>query len=342
MTPSEIIACLGEMIQQTSGVSDVHIHGGSAVYLRADGQIRPAGLTVTDEDIIELITHYAGGGCAERLQTTGDADFALSAGGARFRANGFMRQGGVCLILRVIAEDIPDSDRLGLPEIARQMMHSPDGLVLVTGATGSGKSTSLAAMIDYVNTRLAKIIYTIEDPIEFLHHNKSSVISQREVGIHTSSFAVGLKAVLRQDPDIILLGELRDFETISLALTAAETGHLVLATLHTRTASDAVSRIIDVYPERQQAQAREQLASSLQMVMTQQLVPAISGGRVASFEVLVNTPAVAHHIREAKTAQLISVMQTSADAGMITMQASLSQLEDAGLIKGPLCTPPQC
>jgi twitching motility protein PilT len=239
---------------------------------------------------------------------------------------------GLSLILRVIITVIPAIDQLGLPPAVHDILTAKDGLVLVTGATGSGKSTSLAAMIDKINRVRNETIITIEDPIEFVHHSQKSLVSQREVGRDTASFARALKGALRQDPDIILLGELRDYETVSMALTAAETGHLVFGTLHTNGAPETINRILDVFPANQQGQARAQLSQSLRLVMTQQLLKRKGGGRIGAFEVMVNIPAVANLIREAKIVQIDTIMQTGSQHGMITMAKYIDMLEDKKLL----------
>ncbi|ADI15449.1 type IV pilus twitching motility protein PilT [Truepera radiovictrix] len=260
-----------------------------------------------------------------------DFSFMLS-GHGRFRVNAFFQRGAVGGVLRTIASELPSLERLGLPQVVADVIKQPRGLVLVTGPTGSGKSTTLAALIDRINTESRKHIITIEDPIEFFHPHKRSIVNQRELGEDTKSFERALRAVLRQAPDVILVGEMRDFETIGAAVTAAETGHLVIATLHTNSAPEAVDRIIDVFPEAQQAQVRVQLASNLQAILTQQLVPKVGGGRVLAYEFLVATPAVRNLIREGKTHQIPSAIQMGGQYGMQTMDAHLAELHARRLI----------
>lgn len=255
-----------------------------------------------------------------------DTSFALT-GHGRFRVNVFFQKGSVGGVLRTIPEEIFSFDRMGLPQEVADLAKLPRGMVLVTGPTGSGKSTTLAGLIDKINNEHPKHIVTIEDPVEFFHNHKRSVINQREIGEDTMSFSKALRGVLRQAPDVILVGEMRDYETIGSAVTAAETGHLVMGTLHTNSAPEAVDRIIDVFPEAQQEQIRVQLANNLQAILTQQLLPKATGkGRVLAYEFLVATPAVRNLIREAKTHQILSQMQMGGQIGMITMDACLADL----------------
>lgn len=257
-----------------------------------------------------------------------DLDFSFAlAGTARFRVNAFMQRGMVAGVMRLIPTRIRTVEELALPQSVIDLAKTPRGLVLVTGPTGSGKSTTLAALIDYINTNMKSHIVTIEDPVEFMHQHKSSIINQREVGADTLSFANALRAVLRQAPDVILVGEMRDYETIHSAVTAAETGHLVMGTLHTNSAPESIDRIVDVFPQEQQEQIRVQLANNLVAVMTQQVLPLLAGGgRVMVYELLIATPAVRALIREGKSFQLTSVMQTGAQFGMVTMDANLAAL----------------
>ena len=270
----------------------------------------------------------------ERFEQELELDMSYSLPGrARFRVNVYMQRDAVGAVFRVIPFEIKGLDELGLPPVCADLARFPRGFVVVTGPTGSGKSTTLAGMVDVVNTERAGHIMTVEDPIEFLHRHKSCVVNQREVGADTHGFAQALKHVLRQDPDVILVGEMRDLETISTAITAAETGHLVFATLHTQDAPQTIDRIIDVFPPHQQQQVRVQLATALQGIITQQLLPTADGsGRVAACEVLSITPAVRNLIREGKTHQIYSVLQTSAAAGMQSMDSALAQLVRAGKI----------
>jgi len=263
-----------------------------------------------------------------------ELDFSFALGEkARFRVNTFMQRGNVGGVMRLIPTTIKSVGDLGLPPNVVDVANAPRGLVLVTGPTGSGKSTTLAAMIDYINANKKMHIMTIEDPIEFMHTHKNSIINQREVGSDTVDFQNALRAVLRQAPDVILVGEMRDYETIKAAVTAAETGHLVMGTLHTNSAPESIDRIVDVFPEEQQEQIRVQLANNLVAVMTQQLLPKVDGGRILAYELLIANPAVRALIREGKTYQITSVMQTGMREGMVTMDAYL-----AGLFRKRLIT----
>ncbi|WP_102128105.1 type IV pilus twitching motility protein PilT [Deinococcus planocerae] len=257
-----------------------------------------------------------------------ELDFSFALGEkARFRVNAFMQRGNVGGVLRLIPTRIKTAQEMGLPQQVVDIANAPRGLVLVTGPTGSGKSTTLAAMIDHINQTKRLHIVTIEDPIEFMHTHKNSIVNQREVGADTQSFNAALRAALRQAPDVILVGEMRDYETIKAAVTAAETGHLVMGTLHTNSAPESIDRIVDVFPEEQQEQIRVQLAGNLVAVMTQQLLPKADGsGRVLAYELLIANPAVRSLIREGKTFQIVSTMQTGAREGMVTMDAFLANL----------------
>lgn len=263
-----------------------------------------------------------------------DIDFSFALGDkARFRVNAFLQRGHVGGVMRLIPTKIKSAAEMNLPDNVVNIANAPRGLVLVTGPTGSGKSTTLAALIDHINTNKRMHIMTIEDPIEFVHQNKESIINQREIGADTLSFANALRAVLRQAPDVILVGEMRDYETIHSAVTAAETGHLVMGTLHTNSAPESIDRIVDVFPEEQQAQIRVQLANNLVAIMTQQLIPRADGaGRILAYELLIATPAIRALIREGKTFQITSAMQTGSREGMVTMDAYLAALYRRKLI----------
>ena len=277
----------------------------------------------------------------QQFLTEKERDFSYSiVDVARFRLNVFHQRGSISIAARVIPETIPTIEELKMPVILKKLAEKPQGLILVTGPTGSGKSTTLAAMLDYVNAKEAKHIITLEDPIEYVHNNQRSIINQREVGLDTNSFANGLRAALRQDPDIILLGEMRDLETISTAITAAETGHLVLATLHTSSAPQTIERIIDVFPGAQQTQIRIQLASVLEGIISQRLFPRMDGkGRIVATEVLINQPSVANLIRNEKVHQIKNVMQTSRALGMHTLDMSIQTLVAQGVIAPEIANP---
>ena len=318
---------------QTRRVSDFHIHANKPVSIRESGEIVQLDLVTPQEMIADLLRTELGDEAFEAFDKSGDVDFAIQFEGQRFRANGYKMLQGYAMVLRVIVAEVPHIDMLGLPKAVHEVLTEKSGLVLVTGQTGSGKSTSLAAMIDKINRERNENIITVEDPVEFVHHSQRSIITQREVGPHTKSFGSALKGALRQDPDIILMGELRDYETVSMAMTAAETGHLVFGTLHTNGAPETINRIIDVYPAEEQPQARSQLSQSLQLVMTQQLLKRKGGGRIGAFEVMVNIPAVANLIREAKIVQIQTIMQTGSQYGMITMEKYLEMLTERDLIE---------
>jgi twitching motility protein PilT len=309
--------------------SDLHLTAGSPPMIRQHGKLHaldyPA-LTVqqTREVVYSILTNDQ----RQRLETDWQIDFAYSIPGkARFRVNAYFQRASLSAAFRLIPSEMPALRDLGLPPVIQEFTKKPRGFVLVTGPTGSGKSTTLAAMLDSINDERHEHILTIEDPIEFLHKHKKCIVNQRELGADAQTFALGLKAALRQDPDVILVGEMRDLETISTALTAAETGHLVFATLHTQDTAQTVDRIVDVFPPDQQQQVRVQLSVSLQGIVTQQLIASADGsGRVVATEVLVPTPAVRNLIREGKTHQIYSALQTGGQFGMQTMDASLAGL----------------
>jgi twitching motility protein PilT len=312
------------------GASDLHLTAGSPPVIRVHGTlVRLADFDkLTPEDTRTAIYRIISTEQQKILETRRQLDFAYSVPGlARFRVNSFFQRESIGAAFRTIPAEIRSLTQLGMPESLYALADLPRGLVLVTGPTGSGKSTTLASLLDHVNHTRHEHILTIEDPIEFLHWHGTCIVNQREIGPDATSFAEGLRAALRQDPDVILVGEMRDLETISTALTAAETGHLVFATLHTQSAPQTVDRVIDVFPAEQQDQVRVQLSTTLQGVVTQNLVPTADGqGRTAALEVLIPDDAVRNLIRQAKVEQLYSVMQTSTSRGMQTMEQSLADL----------------
>jgi twitching motility protein PilT len=316
--------------------SDLHLTAGAPPMVRLRGRLTPLDgypeLTATDtrETVYSILSDAQ----RQKLETNWQLDFAYQIPGtARFRVNAYFQRMSVGAAFRLIPFEIAPLQSLGLPPVVAEFAERPRGLVLVTGPTGSGKSTTLASLIDVINEQREEHIMTIEDPIEFLHRHKRCIVNQRELGSDATSFAEALKAALRQDPDVILVGEMRDLETIGTAITAAETGHLVFATLHTQDTPQTIDRIVDVFPPSQQGQVRAQLSIALQGIMTQTLLPTADGsGRCVAAEVLVPTPAVRNLIREAKSHQLYSVLQTGSAHGMQTMDASLAQLVRAGKI----------
>jgi twitching motility protein PilT len=316
--------------------SDLHITAGAAPTIRVRGHLKPLEdfPVLSQQDTRELIYGILNDDQRARFERDRQLDFAYSIpGAARFRVNTYQQRLAVGAAFRLIPTDIPPLRSLGLPPVVDELVKKPRGLVLVTGPTGSGKSTSLAAMIDVINQSRAEHIMTVEDPIEFLHQHKKCLVNQRELGSDAQSFSLALKAALRQDPDVILVGEMRDLETISTALTAAETGHLVFATLHTQDAPQTIDRIVDVFPAEQQGQIRMMLSVALQGILTQQLLPTADGaGRTVAVEALVPTPAVRNLIREGKTHQIYSSMQTGAAHGMQTMDGALAELIRKGKI----------
>ncbi|MDO7906593.1 type IV pilus twitching motility protein PilT [Paenibacillus sp. JX-17] len=318
-----------------AGASDLHISAGVPPMLRVDGALRPLDSSILrPEDTDHMAEGLLGPVRTVKFREAGELDFSHSLPGAcRFRVNVYRERGETGIAARVIPSDIPSLEQLGMPRVLTRLAQRPHGLILVTGPTGSGKSSTLAAVIDYINRNHNKHIVTLEDPIEFVHSHRSSLIHQREIGSDTASFADGLRAALRQDPDVILVGEMRDLETISAAVTAAETGHLVLATLHTTNAPQSVDRIIDAFPAHQQEQIRTQLAAVLVAVVSQRLFPRSHGsGRVCTAEVLVNNPAVANLIRSGKNHQILNVMQTGRALGMQTMEMAIREQLQQGTI----------
>lgn len=315
--------------------SDLHLASGSAPYLRIHGEMVKLNYKNVSPEICQaLILEILSERQRQLFQENWDLDCSYSLKGiGRFRVNVFRQRIGVGAVFRLIPEEIQTIQELALPENLENLVNFSEGLILVTGPTGSGKSTTLAALIHAINVSQQSHIITIEDPIEFVHHNEQSLINQREVSSHTKSFHKALRAALREDPDVILVGEMRDLETISLALTAAETGHLVFATLHTNSATKTVDRIIDVFPEAQQPQIRVMLSESLRGIVAQSLVRRGDGtGRAPVVEVLVNTPAVANLIREGKTFQIHSSMQTGQVHGMVTFEAAVNDLVRKGIV----------
>lgn len=330
----ELIAALEEVVAQ--GASDLHMTVDAPPMLRVNGSLQPAGASQpwSREKVVSALFSILSQEQKEIFERELELDFAYTIStNARFRVNIYQQRGSMGGAFRIIPTELKGLKELGVPEAVGNFSQLARGLVLVTGPTGSGKSTTLAALIDLVNSTRADHIVTVEDPIEFLHHHKKSIVNQREVGSDTHSFAAALKHVLRQDPDVILIGELRDLETISVALTAAETGHLVFATLHTQDAPQTIDRVIDVFPPHQQGQVRAQLAATLQGVICQSLVKRADGrGRTVATEVLVTTSAISNLIREGKTYQIISMMQAGRGQGMHTMDQHLADLVKSATI----------
>ncbi|MFT7680200.1 MAG: twitching motility protein PilT [Planctomycetota bacterium] len=332
ITMEELLAL---MVRQ--GGSDLHITVGSPPRIRVDGALLPVEHALLEaEDTRRLATSVLASDQIAKLDREMELDCSFGLEGyGRFRVNVFYQQGAVAAVLRLIPSAIPNFELLGMPkEICERVCNLKSGLVLVTGSTGSGKSTSLAAMIDYINTTRQAHIVTIEDPVEFTHPHKQCIVTQREVGGDTKGFAPALRSVLRQDPDIVLVGELRDHETIEAALTLAETGHLTLGTLHTNNAVQTINRIIDVFPPHQQDQVRTQLSFSLEAVLSQKLMPLAQGrGRAMAMEVMLGTPGIRALVREGKPHQIYSHIQTGGRLGMITMSQSLANLVNAGRVR---------
>jgi len=315
--------------------SDLHLQVGIPPMLRVDGSLIPVtgADPLTDETVETLIFAILDEDQKQILLKDKEFDFSFAFGDlGRFRVNAFHERGNLAAALRLITNDILSIEQLGMPAVVNKFAEYPRGLVLVTGPTGSGKSTSLAALINKINTEKSAHIITIEDPIEYTHKSKKSVIVQREVHYDTYSFSAALRSALREDPDVVLIGEMRDLETIASAITIAETGHLVFATLHTNSAAQSIDRMIDVFPPHQQPQIRAQLSNILMAICSQRLVPSIGGGRVVAAEILVATPAVRNIIREGKTHQLDAVIQTGAEFGMQSMDKQLVSLIHAGTI----------
>ena len=308
--------------------SDIHITTGQPPVFRLHGRLRRLETKVLEpEDTQSLMKSITPERCQQELQEKGGSDFGFAFGDlARFRVSIFKQKGNIAMVLRQIPNDKLTFEQLGTPEAVAKLCHRPRGLFLVTGPTGSGKSTTLASMIDYINESMDHHIITIEDPVEFYHEHKKSTVNQREVGNDVPTFAEAIRRALRQDPDVILVGEMRDLETIETAITAAETGHLVFGTLHTTGAQGTVNRIIDVFPTNQQEQIRTQLSTAIIGILSQALLPKIGGGRCAAYEMLVVTPGISNLIRENKTYRITSTIQTGAKHGMVLLDDSLFNL----------------
>ncbi len=308
--------------------SDIHLAPGCPLMIRVDGGLLPVSdHPLTPEETERITKSMVNEKQWDELEKVGELDFAYSFPGfTRVRVNAFRQRGTYALAMRILAFDIPSPQQLGIPRSVVDLTNRKRGLVLVTGATGSGKSTTLASLVQEISNKYARHIITLEDPIEYLHHHNKSIVDQREVGNDTGSYAAAVRAALREDPDVILIGEMRDLETISTAITAAETGHLVFSTLHTNSAADAVDRVIDVFPPHQQPQIRIQFASVIEGIIAQQLLPRIDGGRVAAFEVMLGTAAVRNLVREGKAFQIPSIIQTSKKEGMQLMDDHLYEL----------------
>ena len=329
----DMLGLLHKMVQY--GASDLHLKAGSRPGFRIDGDMLPDGKEeiLTPDDTIRLVMELMSESQWERFVAEKDLDFSHAVKDlARFRVNALHQRNTVALVIRLIPDSIPSAEALGLPAICLDLAHRPRGLVLVTGPTGSGKSTTLAAMIDSINEKDQGHILTMEDPLEFVHADKRCYVTQRQIGQDSKSFSECLRRAMRQDPDVILIGEMRDHETISMAITAAETGHMVFGTLHTTTAISTVDRIIDVFPTDSQQQVRVQFSSTLQGIICQNLLPKVGGGRVAVREILVATDAVRALIREGKSSQIFNVLQTGRASGMCTMEDELVRLCAEGLI----------
>ncbi|MBU1209190.1 MAG: type IV pilus twitching motility protein PilT [Proteobacteria bacterium] len=325
---------------QKENASDLHLSAGESPMVRIHGEMKRIEMPpLSKEDLHMMLYDILNDQQRKRFEEIHELDFSINLKGvARFRVNAFRQARGEGIVFRVIPSKILTLEQLGLPKTLREVTKNERGLVLVTGPTGSGKSTTLAAMIDIINNSLKGHIITIEDPIEFVHESKKCLINQRELGSHTHSFSNALRSALREDPDIILVGEMRDLETISLALTAAETGHLVFSTVHTSGASKTVDRIIDVFPAAQQDQVRAQFAESIQAIVSQVLLKRRDGrGLVPALEIMIGTPAVRNLIREGKVAQLPSSIQTGQKFGMITLDQSLKELVSRGIVDKEQC-----
>ncbi len=318
-----------------SKASDLHLIAGLPPTLRINGelvQIQGAGV-LTPDAIGELLKQILNSEQIERLSVNKEIDFSLAfSEKGRFRINAYTQKGTLAAAFRLIPIEIPTIDSLGLPKLLHSLVQLRQGFVLVTGPTGHGKSTTLAAILNEINQTRKTHIVTIEDPVEFVFRADKSIVSQREMRNDTHSWEIALRSVLREDPDVVLVGEMRDYETIAAALTVAETGHLVLATLHTNSAAQSIDRIVDVFPDEQQKQVRLQLSNTLEAVFSQRLIPALTGGRVVAYEVMLGTTAVRTAIRDGKTHQIDSIVETSQEAGMSTLEKSLADLVKRGIV----------
>ncbi|RKX24862.1 MAG: type IV pili twitching motility protein PilT [Candidatus Zixiibacteriota bacterium] len=322
-------------IIKKAGASDLHLAVGSEPLIRVNGCLQKTRHKKLDsESIKSLIFEILSDDQIRRFDKNGDLDISYGVENiARFRINVFRSYHGIAAAIRLIPDSIPDLSSLGFSDNVAELVQIKSGLVLVTGPTNSGKTTTLAALIDYINTNLSRHIITLEDPVEYVHENKNSLVTQRQIGLHVDSFSAALRAALREDPDVVMVGELRDTETISLAVTAAEVGLLVLGTLHTNTASSTIDRIVDIFPADQQQQIRVMLANSLNGIISQQLLVRSDGtGRVAAYELLLKANSIAHLIREGKTYQIPTVIQSSRKQGMRLLDSHLKALVDAGIV----------
>jgi len=328
----DITELLGFSVKQ--GASDLHITAGMPPLIRVDGDIRRINVAEMDhKEVHSLIYEIMNDKQRKDYEEFWETDFSFEVPGlARFRVNAFIQNRGAAAVFRTIPSKVLSMEQLGMGEIFKTISENPRGLVAVTGPTGSGKSTTLAAMIDYINDTKYEHILTIEDPIEFVHQSKKCLVNQREVHRDTHGFNEALRSALREDPDIILVGELRDLETIRLALTAAETGHLVFGTLHTTSAAKTIDRVIDVFPAAEKDMVRSMLSESLQAVISQTLLKKPGGGRIAAHEIMIGTPAIRNLIREDKVAQMYSAIQTGAGTGMQTLDQCLKELLAKGLV----------
>ncbi len=316
------------------GASDVHLSVGLPPMLRIDGALHPTNYNpIGPNEVQRLVYDILTNEQVERYERTHELDFSYGVTGiGRYRVNIYKQRGSVGAAMRSIPDQVPSFEQLGLPHIVREMCAKHSGLILVTGPTGSGKSTTLACMIDTINSERPLHIMTMEDPIEYLHRHKRCMVNQRELGQDTDSFGNALRAVLREDPDVVLIGEMRDLETIQAALTLAETGHLVFGTLHTRSAPQTIDRVVDVFPPHQQDQIRVQLSGTLEAVVAQQLLPRNGGGRCAAIEIMIATSAIRNLIREGKTHQIYSSLETGSKFGMQTMDKMLVELYQTGKV----------